>query len=116
LRYEKLDNSYRVILTEEPSDSVEFFLDTMTKTFPREARYLPIIYYGEARKGLENNKSFWPAGLVIQPTGDFPGEYRRLKVFRMTKRVEGSGLKAWSGQLSPLFEGVRLRKLWRMLL
>jgi hypothetical protein len=100
LRYEKWGNIYRLVLTEEPSDSIEFFPDTMTKTFPKDAICLPILYYSEARMGSENKSLSFLAGLVVHPTGDFRDEYCRLGVFRMSER---SG-KEW-------FEGLEWKSI-----
>jgi hypothetical protein len=77
---------YRLVLAGEPSDSVEFFPDTMTKTFPKDAICLPILYYSEARMGSENKNLCFLAGLVVHPSGDFRDEYCWLGVFRMSER------------------------------
>ena len=41
----------------------------------------------------ENDKGSFVAGLVIEPTGDYAGEYRRLGLFRM---AASAGI-AWFG-------------------
>jgi hypothetical protein len=100
-KYEKLGNSYQLTLTKTlldslfpASESVEFYPDTIMEIFPTDAICLPLMYYGEARMGLENMRRFWLAGLVVQPTGEFLDKCHRLGVFRMR---EQSGRKWFEG-------------------
>lgn len=102
-KYEKRGNSYQLTLNKALSDShfpvsefVELFPDTITEIFPTDAICLPLMYYGETRMGFKNMRNSWLAGLVVQPTGEFLDESRRLGAFRMS---EQSGRK-WFGGLA----------------
>lgn len=106
-RCERQGISYRLVIMEELSgdglegSDVEFYPDLITKTELSNAICLPILNYQETGSEKENQwtgpkkESQWAtpkkdrkvvksyvAGLVLQPTGEYRDEYRRLGIFR----------------------------------
>ena len=75
--------------------------------FPRSQSKSPVclpvacIYYGAFTGGNENDSAEYVAGLVIELTGDFAGEHRRLGMFRIAASMGfawfglGKGRRLW---------------------
>ena len=91
---------HRLVLSEDLSDPhcyVDFFPDTIIKRDGFQAHdvaCLPILLYRNRMPEEENilNASFM-AGLVMEPTGEFRDEYRRIGVFRTAEE----NAKEWCG-------------------
>jgi hypothetical protein len=103
LRYERQAIMHRLVLSEDLADPhcyVDFFPDTMIRKdeFPAEVTCFPILRYQNRMPEEENvskkNGSFL-AGLVLQPTGEFRDEYRRMGVFQI---AEESGKEWFEGE------------------
>jgi hypothetical protein len=93
---------HRLVLSENLSDPhcyVDFFPDKIIKRddFTADVACLPILIYQNKLPEEENlsKNEYFLAGLVIQPTGEFRDEYRRMGVFRIG---EESGKEWFAGQ------------------
>jgi hypothetical protein len=87
MRYSKQGYKHQLILND--GFSVEFFPDTILKNDPVDLACLPLLYYHDVSLKSENKYVkkglVLLAGLVIQPTGEFRDEYRRLGIFRISE-------------------------------
>ncbi|PMD40055.1 HET-domain-containing protein [Hyaloscypha variabilis F] len=92
LRYERFGNEHRLILNDPLSEDLylaDFFPDVIIKDKPVGLECLPLLFYHhEAHVESENYEEtrHFVAGLVIQPTGDFRDEYRRIGIFRISEK------------------------------
>ena len=93
---------HRLVLSEDLSDPhcyVDFFPDKIIKKddLPAGVACLPILIYRNRfpEENLSKMNEYFLAGLVIQPTGEFRDEYRRMGVFRIG---EESGKEWFAGQ------------------
>jgi len=92
MRYERQATLHRLVLSEEMSDPhscVDFFPDVMIKGggFPMNAVCLPVLYYQNLISDGENQKRVNEAfmgGLVLEPTGEYRDEYRRMGIFKVS--------------------------------
>ena len=99
-RCERSVQKYKLLLTDQLDEALdandgEYYPDTALGLIPENPLCLPIarISSGASLGEDENSLHGIIAGIVVEPTGEFEGEYRRLGFFRV---LESAGV-TWFG-------------------
>ena len=100
---------YTLLLTDQLDDELDtnecdYYPDSIPQSLSQNPICLPVARFhsGASTGGDENDRRDFIAGLVIEPTGDYAGDYRRLGMFQV---AESTGI-AWFGldQGQPLWD------------
>ena len=101
---------YKLLLTDQLDEELDtnegdYYPDSIPQSLSKNPLCLPVarLHSGASAGGDENDKRNFVAGLVVEPTGDYADEYRRLGLFR----IAASAGIAWFG----LDQGPRLRDI-----
>lgn len=107
---ERRGQMYKLLLTDQLNEELDtnecdYYPDSIPQSLSKNPMCLPVarLRSGASCGGDENEKRSFVAGLVIEPTGDYADEYRRLGLFR----IAASAGIAWFG----LDQGRRLREI-----
>ena len=91
---------YKLLLTDQLDEELDtnecdYYPDIVPQSLSENPMCLPVarLLSGASTGGDENEQRGFVAGLVIEPTGDYANEYRRLGYFR----VAASAGSAWFG-------------------
>lgn len=91
---------YKLLLTDQLDEELDtnecdYYPDSIPQSLSENPMCLPVarLLSGASAGGDENDRSEFIAGLVIEPTGAYTDEYRRLGFFR----VAGNAGTAWFG-------------------
>lgn len=91
---------YKLLLTDQLDEELDtnecdYYPDSIPQSLSENPICLPVarLLSGASAGGDENERHGFVAGLVIEPTGDYAHEYRRLGCFR----VAASAGTAWFG-------------------
>ena len=100
LRSDRHGQGYKLLLTDQLDEELDanegdYYPDTAPGNLPENALCLPIarISSGASLGEDENSVHGIVAGIVVEPSGEFAGEYRRLGFFRVS---ESAGV-VWFG-------------------
>ena len=91
---------YKLLLTDQLDEELDtnecdYYPDSIPQSLSENPMCLPVAHVlsGASAGGDENEQHGFIAGLVIEPTGDYADEYRRLGCFR----IGASAGTAWFG-------------------